>query len=100
MADRPEKIDWEQHHSTQPYAEKYSYEDFVPAYRTAETAFATHGAKSFEDIEDELALGYHKHDPGSALPWDEALPAVRSAWDKLGGVVTPQDRDRGIRSGF
>jgi hypothetical protein len=95
------KIDWREHHQTQPYASgERSYDEFVPAYRTAQAAFETHGGKSFEEIEDELALNYKKHDPGSALPWDEARPAVQSAWDKLGGVITPQDRDRGIRSGF
>ena len=94
------QIDWREHHPGQPYAGKRSYEDFVPAYRTAEGAFATHAGKKFEEIEDDLALGYKKHDPLSALPWDEVRPAVQSAWDKLGGVITPMDRDRGIRSGF
>jgi hypothetical protein len=96
-----DKIDWRQHHSLQPYAGgKYQYEDFVPAYSMAQAAFSTHRGKTFEEIENELALDYKKHDPLSALPWDEARPAVRSAWDKLGGVITAGDRDRGIRSGF
>ena len=80
------------------YAGKHSYEGFVPAYRTAAAAFATHAGKKFEEIEDDLALGYKKHDPISALPWDEVRPAVQLAWDKLGGVITPRDRDRGIRT--
>jgi hypothetical protein len=94
-----EKIDWREHHNAQPYASKHSYEEFVPAYRTAMAAFATHAGKKFEEIEDDLALGYKKHDPLSALPWDEVVPAVQSAWDKLAGVITPHDRDRGIRTG-
>ena len=95
------KIDWREHHDAQPYAAgKLSYEDCVPAYRTAEAAFATHAGKTFEEIEDDLALDYEKHHPGSALPWDEARPAVQSAWDKLGGVISPRDPTRGIRSGF
>jgi hypothetical protein len=96
-----EKINWREHHAAQTYAsEERSYEDFVPAYRTAEAAFSTHGGKKFEEIEDELALDYGKHQTGTALPWDEARPAVQSAWDKLGGVISPRDPSRGIRSGF
>jgi hypothetical protein len=95
-----EKIDWREHHEAQPFAAKHSYEACVPAYRTAEAAVATHAGKKFEDIEDDLALGYGKHQTGSALPWDEARPAVRSAWDRLGGVISPRDPSRGIRSGF
>lgn len=96
-----ETIDWREHHEGQSYASgQRSYEDFVPAYRTAQAAFSRHAGKRFEEIEDDLALDYGKHQPGSALPWDEARPAVRSAWDKLGGVISPRDPSRGIRSGF
>ena len=96
----PKPIDWREHHATQPYAEKHSYEELAPAYRTAHAAFEKHGPKGFEEIEDDIALDYQKHEVGSALPWDKARPAVRSAWDKLSGVVGPRDTDRGIRSGF
>jgi len=95
------KVDWREHHSNQPYAEgEYSYEDYAPAYKTAHTAFEKHGGREFDDIEDEIALDYEKHRVGSPLPWDEARHAVRSAWDRLGGVVSPRDPSRGIRSGF
>ena len=51
-----DKIDWREHHSNQPYAAgKYSYEDYVPAYRTAHAAYEKHGGKEFDDIEDEIA---------------------------------------------
>ena len=96
-----DKIDWREHHSDQPYAAgKYSYEDYVPAYRTAHAAFEKHGEKDFDDMEDEIALDYERHRVGSPLPWDEARHAVRSAWDRLSGVVSPRDPSRGIRSGF
>ena len=96
-----EKIDWREHHETQSYASgERGFEDFVPAYRTAQAALSKHRGKKFEEIEDDLALDYEKHHPGSALPWDEARPAVQSAWDKLGGVISPRDPTRGIRSGF
>jgi hypothetical protein len=101
MDDKPEKIDWREHHSNQPYATgEHSYEDYAPAYRTAQAAFEEHAGKKFEEIEDDLALDYGKHRPGSALPWDEARPAVQSAWDKLAGILSPRDPTRGIRTGF
>jgi hypothetical protein len=95
------KIDWREHHAQQPYAGgKRDYEDYVPAYHSAQAAFAKHAGKKFEEIEDDLALEYGKHQAGTALPWDEARPVVRSAWDRLGGVISPRDPDRGIRSGI
>ena len=46
-----EKIDWREHHEAQPYASgERSYEDFVPAYRTAQAAFSRHSGKRFEEI--------------------------------------------------
>jgi hypothetical protein len=95
------KIDWREHHSAQPYAAgKYSYDDYAPAYHTAHAAYEKHAGKEFDEIEDDVALDYEKHHPGTALPWDEARHAVRSAWDRLSGVVSPRDPTRGIRSGF
>lgn len=94
-------IDWREHHAQQSFASgRRSYEDYAPAYHTAQTAFSKHAGKEFDEIEDDLALEYEKHQPGTALPWDEARPAVQSAWDKLGGVISPRDPSRGIRSGF
>ena len=82
-------------------AKNEDYEDFVPAYRTAEAAFSTHGGKKFEEIEDELALDYGKHQTGSALPWDEVQTVLSGEPGiKLGGVISPRDPSRGIRSGF
>ena len=28
----PKPIDWREHHATQPYSEKHSYEELAPAY--------------------------------------------------------------------
>jgi hypothetical protein len=45
-------------------------------------------------------LEYEKAHPDSPLPWDLARPAVKAAWDRLGGVLGPRDPDRGIRTGM
>lgn len=45
------QIDWREHHEAQPYAAgKRSYEDFVPAYRAAEGAFASRAGKRLRKL--------------------------------------------------
>jgi hypothetical protein len=90
---------WREHHAKQPYANR-SYDDYAAAYRYAWDTATKHAGKKFEEIEDEIALGYEKAQAGNALPWDTARPAVKAEWDRLGGVIAPRDTDRGIRSGL
>jgi hypothetical protein len=92
---------WREQHAKQAYANKnLPYEHYAPAYRTGAEAAKKYAGKKFEEIEDDIALGYEKHRAGSALPWDLARPAVKAAWDRLGGVIAPRDVERGTRSGF
>jgi hypothetical protein len=96
-----EEAYWREQHAKQPYADKdYGYEHYEVAYRTGIRAAQEHTGRQFEDIENDLALDYEKNKAGTALPWDRARPAVKAAWDKLGGVISPRDPDRGIRSGL
>ena len=95
-ADDQGKIDWREHHNAQPYAVgKRSYEDFIPAYRTAEAAFETHAGKKFEEIEDDLALGWTliqvKLIHGVKCVQQSNQPGTR-----LGAVISPR-AVRGIR---
>ncbi len=92
---------WREQHSKQSYADKaLGYEHYEPAYRLGTEAARQHAGKRFEEIEDDIALDYEKSNPGSPLPWDRARPAVKAAWDRLGGVISPRDVDRGTRSGL
>lgn len=92
---------WREHHAQQPYADKnLSFEHYASAYRTGQEGAAKYAGERFEEIENNLVLDYEKHLVGSALPWDQARPAVKAEWDRLGGVISPRDPDRGIRSGF
>jgi hypothetical protein len=89
---------WRENHAKQNYAnEDYGYEHFAPAYRVGYEAVAKYPGKKFDEIDDELALDYEKHRPGSALPWDTVRPAGRAAWARISGVVGPRDVDRGVR---
>jgi hypothetical protein len=92
---------WREQHGKQPYADPaLPYEHYAPAYRTGYEAAEKHAGKHFDDIEMDLALDYEKAHPDSPLPWDLARPAVKAAWDRLGGVLGPRDTDRGIRTGM
>lgn len=89
---------WRENHATQSYAtEGYDYEHYAPAYRVGYEALGKYPGKSFDEIEDDVALDYEKHQPGSALPWDQVRPASRAAWDKVSGVASPRDVSRGMR---
>jgi hypothetical protein len=92
---------WREHHQSQAEGEeKAKFDQYAPAYRTAHEAATKYSGKSFDQIEDDVALDYEKHRAGSALPWDRARPSVRAAWTRISGVVAPRDPDRGTRSGF
>jgi hypothetical protein len=96
-----EEAYWREHHAKHPYADQSrSFEDYAPAYRTGYEAAVKHPGRKFEEIEDDVALDYEKAHPGETLPWDHARPAVKAAWDRLAGVITPRDVDRGTRSGL
>ena len=88
---------WREQHPKQPYAKDYSYDQFEHAYKTGYNSFFKYPGENFDDVEDDIALGYEEAKPGSALPWDTVRPAVSSVWDKMSGVIGPRDFDRGIR---
>jgi hypothetical protein len=88
---------WREEHAKQPYAANSSYEQFEHAYRTGYNSFLKYRGKKFEDVEDEIALGYKKAKPGSALPWDTVRPAVNSVWERMAGITSPREPSRGVR---
>ena len=96
-----EEAYWREYHAEQPYADQNRpYEHYAYAYRIGAEAALKYPGKTFEEIEDEVALNYERARPGEALPWDHARPAIQAAWDKLAGILGPRDVDRGIRSGL
>ncbi len=92
---------WREHHPEQPHAkEGTDFEHFAPAYRVGAEAALRHPGKKFEEIEDDIALDYSKHEIGSALPWDRVRGASKAAWSKLSGLNSPRDPTRGMRGGI
>ena len=97
MDPRKEAAYWREQHTKQPYAKNYSYDQFEHAYRTGYNSFLKYPGKTFDEVEDDVALGYEKEKPGSALPWDTVRPAVNSVWDRMAGIISPRDPSRGVR---
>lgn len=96
MNSKDEENYWREHHHKQPFVKPgHTYEHYAPAYRTGIEGFHKYPGRKFEEIEDDLSTDYAKHK--AALPWDDARGAARAAWDRVGGVITPRDVDRGVR---
>lgn len=92
---------WKERHGEQPFVDKeHSYEDYAHAYRTGFETVQKHRGKNWDEIEEEVALGYEKSQPDDALPWDHVRPVVKTMWDRLSGVAGPRDVDRGMRTGM
>ena len=93
-----EEAHWRKQHGNQPYADKdRPYDDYAAAYRVGVEGAVKYSGKRFDEVEQSLAADYEQSEPGSAIPWDTVRPAVKAAWDRLGGVIAPRDSDRGIR---
>jgi hypothetical protein len=95
---KTEEAYWRQQHGSQPYADKTrSYDDYAAAYKLGAEGAEKYAGREYDEVEQSLATDYQKAQPGSAIPWDTVRPAVRAAWDRLSGVISPRDPDRGTR---
>lgn len=93
-----EEAYWREQHAKQPYADKNrSYDDYAAAYRIGFEGAGKYSGRSYDEVEQSLATDYQRAQPGSAVPWDTVRPAAKAAWDKLSGVISPRDPDRGTR---
>jgi len=74
---------WRENHLRQPYANGRPYDDYGPAYKTGYQGYEQYGSKggTFEDREADLRKEYES--TGSKLPWNDARPASRAAWQRL-----------------
>ena len=89
---------WQTNHAAQPWAnEDAPFEHYAPAYRTGYEGVTKYAGKPYQEIEVNLASDYEKNQTNPAIPWDQAKPATKAAWDRLSGVTGARDSDRGIR---
>lgn len=74
-------IYWRRRFAEREYAdESRGYEYYRPAYRYGWESRDRHGEASFDEIELELRAGWEADRKG--LPWEEARPAVRDAFEE------------------
>ncbi len=90
---------WRDEHAKQPWAGDSTYDHYAPAYKTGYEGAAKYPGRDYGEVEADLAKDYEQS-AHVAVPWDRARPAVRAAWDRLGGVTGPRDSDRGVRGGI
>jgi hypothetical protein len=60
------------------------FEVYEPAYRYGtEQYLRSERPRDWDEVEEELQLGWVQSRGESTLSWDEARPAVRDAWERL-----------------
>jgi uncharacterized protein (TIGR02271 family) len=78
---------WSKNYSREPYYQaNRTWDDYESAYRTGYEGYRRYAAegRSWDQCEVDLRRDYEKNRGKSKFTWDEARPAVRAAWDRLG----------------
>ncbi len=75
---------WRENYASRPYVTKdASREDFAPAYRYGWESHDRYPDKSFDDVEVDLERDWEQKKGASRLPWADAKPASRDAWNRI-----------------
>ena len=64
------------------YSPRFEYEDYAPAYCVGYIGYAQYGGE-FEDAEKSLCANWLRIKGDSRLTLDQAMPAVRAAWNRM-----------------
>ncbi|HEV7672557.1 MAG TPA: hypothetical protein VGS22_28905 [Thermoanaerobaculia bacterium] len=84
---------WRSNYASRPYATPgSSYDQYGPAYRYGWESRAKYAGKRYEDVENDLELGWDKAKANSSLAWNEAKSATRDAWHRI-ETALPGDAD-------
>ncbi len=80
-----EEAYWRDNYRREPYYERgYTFDDYLPAYRTGWEARLSHpDARSFDDIERDLERTYRRTRGASQLGWEKNRHAARAAWERF-----------------
>ncbi|MDB5859837.1 MAG: hypothetical protein JWQ76_3526 [Ramlibacter sp.] len=75
------------------YRSECEYEDYAPAYCVGYIGYAQYGG-CFDDAEKSLAANWFRIKGDSRLTVDEAMQAIRAAWDHAAQVATGEEEER------
>lgn len=88
-----EDAHWQHAYWAEPYYRAgCSYDDYAPAYCVGYIGFAQYGGR-FEDAEKSLCANWLRIKGDSCLGLDEALQAIRAAWDHAGREQAVEEDD-------
>ena len=90
---------WRENWSERSYIDGgFTYDqDYGPAYRYGVDSYMRYPERHYDDIETDLAAGWHEARGESRLDWDRARAATRDAWQRVSDTIeraTPGDSDR------
>lgn len=75
---------WRAHFLREPYYERgYTFDDYLPAYRTGWEGRLRYHGRTFEQAERDLQRDYARNRGESLLEWWRNRHAVRAAWERF-----------------
>ena len=86
-----EEAFWRAEHPRQPYADKTTYQDYAFAYRTGYDGYMSLGEQGKRERtfdQEEAALRARYEAGAGTIPWEQARPASRAAWDRVHRLAT------------
>jgi len=79
-----EELYWREHFAGEPYVEAaYQFEDYLPAWRTGWEGRGKYPGRGFDDVLRDLEGDFYWNRGKSRLTWQQAMPAVRAAWEHV-----------------
>ena len=75
------------------YSDRYTWNDYQPAYQYGYNTYGQYKGQRFEDIEPQLERDWDSARGQSTMAWNEAKGAVRDGWDYIERSM-PGDFDR------
>ena len=81
---RAEEAHWRMNYLREPYYERgYSFEDYLPAYRTGWEGRLRYAGRTYEQCERDLQRDYQRNRGASQLDWAKNRHAVRAGWERF-----------------
>ena len=74
---------WRENYKSRDYVHPArAFEDYAPAYEYGLRSYQA--GRGFDEVEPDLAGDWDRVRGRSDLEWDDARPAARDAWERLG----------------